>query len=237
MSRCPSCDAHNPEHARWCSQCLRRFETGRPSPAGSAAARPAEPPPDGDAGGDAGRFPAVPPVPGAPGAAEGGGPRRTGLDTGAFLIEGDRVRWQCPACEALNDVDVLTCATCGTALAALDQPSVDWERARRRAVLGPGLGHLAAGRGVAGWARLILAGVWLLGALALLATAGASALPPAAPLLAGVAALWIGGVMDIERLARGGEELLAPRVLLWLVVGVLVAVLLTLLVRVPTPSL
>jgi hypothetical protein len=238
MNRCPSCGAHNPERARWCSQCLRRFEAERSGRAGSGVASPAASPP-GEHAGNAEEFPAVPPVPGAPGEAQagGGGPRRTGVDTGAFVTDGDQVRWQCPACEALNDIDVLVCATCGTPLAAAEQRRVDWDDARRRAVLGPGLGHLAAGRGLAGWARLILAGVWLLGALALLATAGAAALASAAPLLVGVAVLWIGSVADVDRLARGGEELFSPRVLLWIVVGVLVAMLLTLLVRAPTPSL
>lgn len=230
MSRCPDCGAHNPAHARWCSQCLRQFELD-PSASDPAVAnhRGSERAGStaGDADADAGRFPAVPPAPSV----------GSGVDTGAFLSEGGHIWWRCPACEEINDLEALVCATCGTALAEHDQTPVDWDLARRRAVLGPGLGHLAAGRGVAGWARLLLSAVWLLGALGLLASGGLTALTPALPLMAGVCILWIGGVVDVERLAHGRAEVISPRVLLWVVIGVIVGVLLTLLVRVPTPAL
>lgn len=231
MIRCPDCGAHNPANARWCSQCLRQFETG-PPPGGSASgshrgadtARSAH----GDTDADAALFPAVPPAPWT---------SSPTVDTGTFLSEGGQIRWRCSVCEAINDLDVLVCATCGTALAERDHVPVDWDVARRRAVLAPGLGHLAAGRGAAAWARLLLSAVWLLGALGLLATGGVTALAPAVPLLAGVAILWIGGVVDVDRLAHGREEVISPRVLLWVVVAVLVGVLLTLMLRVPTPTL
>lgn len=231
MIRCPDCGAHNPANARWCSQCLRRFEADPPAsgpatanPRGADVTRSAQ----DDTDLDAALFPAVPPVPWSSGPA---------VDTGAFLAEGGQIRWRCSVCEAINELDVLVCATCGTALAEHDRAPVDWDVARRRAVLAPGWGHLAAGRAATAWARLLLSAVWLLGALGLLATGGITALAPAAPLLAGVAILWIGGVADVDRLAHGREELISPRVLLWVVVGVLVGVLLTLMLRVPTPTL
>lgn len=232
MSPCPGCGAHNPEHARWCGQCLQPF--GAPAPGGALDTRAGDRAGDRAVGRsasagaevDGDRFPSVPPAPAPAGAA----------DTGAFLAEGGQVRWRCPACEAVNDLELLECVVCGTALADLERSHVPWDLARQRAVLGPGLGHLVAGHGVAGWARLLLAGVWLLGALGLLATGGLSALAPAASLLAGVAIVWVGGVIDVQRLAHGREELITPRVLLWVVVGVLVGVLATLLVRVPTPA-
>lgn len=229
MTRCPDCGAHNPANARWCSQCLRRFEADPPasgpataSSRGADASRSAQDDPD------AALFPAVPPAPWS---------AIPTVDTGAFLSEGGHIRWRCSVCEAINELDVLVCATCGTALAQHDRAPVDWDVARRRAVLAPGLGHLAAGRAATAWARLLLSAVWLLGALGLLATGGMTALAPAAPLLAGVAILWIGGVADVDRLAHGRAELISPRVLLWVVVAVLVGVLLTLMLRVPTPTL
>lgn len=230
MSRCSACGAHNPAQARWCGQCLRQFEDRSASDATAAQRRGSDPTQStaDHADPDATLFPAVPPVPSS---------MTFGVDTGAFLAEGDQIRWRCPACEAVNDLEVLVCGTCGTALADSDRRPVDWDLARRRAVMGPGLGHLVAGRGLAGWARLVLSAIWLLGALGLLATGGVTALAPAVPLLAGVCILWIGGVLDIERLAHDRDEVVSPRVLLWVVVGVLVGVLLTLLVRVPTPTL
>lgn len=229
MSRCPGCGAHNPAHARWCGQCLRPFEAGRSASDPAAANRGTETArfTGSDADPDAARFPAVPPAPSV----------GSSVDTGAFLSQGGRIRWRCPACDAINDLEALVCATCGTALADHDRAPVDWDLARQRAVIGPGLGHLVAGRGAAGWARLLLSAVWLVGALALLATGGLTALAPAAPLLAGVGLLWVGGVVDVDRLAHGRTEVVTPRVLLWVVIGVLVGVLLTMLVRVPTPAL
>lgn len=241
MTRCPWCGAHNPHEARWCGQCLQRFDAAGSAPGLTAApgraAAPSgpdalEPPPASPEGGAG--FPVVPPAPSTGDDAPDTGPHpggRTGVDTGAFLADGGTVRWRCPACEAVNDLDALVCATCGTALAARDRPEVDWDLAQRRAVLAPGLGHLTAGHTATGWARLLLGAVWLLGALALLMTGGTAALAPALALLVGVGVLWVGSVVDVARLARGGRELLAPRALLWLVVGVLVVVLLTLFAR------
>lgn len=227
MIRCAACGAHNPDDARWCGQCLQQFQGGGAA-ASAGTTKESGRSAGAEADSDAARFPAVPPVPSA---------SSSGADTGAFLAEGGEVRWRCPACEAINELEMLVCTTCGTALADLDRGSVDWDLAHQRAVLGPGLGHLVAGRTLAGWARLILSAVWLLGALGLLATGGVTALAPATPLLAGVVILWVGGVLDVGRLAHGREEVISSRVLLWVVVGVLVGVLLTLLVRVPTPAL
>lgn len=240
MTRCPWCGAHNPHEARWCGQCLQRFDAGGSPPdrtgTRTRAAAPSGPdpraPPPGSP--ESGGFPVVPPVPSSGDDAPDAEPDRgvrTGVDTGAFLTDGGTVRWRCAACEAVNDLDVLVCATCGTALAARDRPEVDWDLARRRAVLAPGLGHLTAGHAATGWARLLLGVVWLLGALGLLMTGGTAALAPALALLVGVGVLWVGSVVDVARLARGHRELLVPRALLWLVVGVLVVVLLTLFAR------
>lgn len=218
MSRCPECGAHNPETAGWCGQCLARFERD-PEPRSAEAAAPSSPEADRTA------FPPVPPP-----------PVPDGVEAGAFLTEGGAVRWRCPACETVNDLDDLVCAVCGTDLAAQGEPAVDWAEAKRRAVLAPGLGHLAAGHGAGGIARLILAGVWLLGALSLLVTGGLEGLLPAVPLLVGATALWFGAVLDLDRLSRGEAELITSRVLLWLVVGVFVLVLLTLWVQAPLPT-
>lgn len=215
MTRCSQCGAHNPEDARWCGQCLQRFESRPARPHARAPERPRATEP-GDP------FPSVPPVPVA-----------DGIEAGAFLTEGGQVRWRCPACETVNDLDDLVCRTCGTALADHGKPKIDWEDAKRKAVLLPGLGHIAAGHGPAGVARLLLAGMWLLGALALLITGGVDALLPAVPLLGGAMALWFVSVLDLGRLSAGQAELISPRVLLWLVVGVFAAVLLTVWVQAP----
>ncbi len=84
----------------------------------------------------------------------------------------------------------------------------------------PGAGHLAVGRYGSGWARLLLFVVWAVGAV-MLSGAGARALGAIAPLLLGVVIVWVGSLVDLQRLQRGQEELLAGRRLLWLVIGVL----------------
>jgi hypothetical protein len=92
----------------------------------------------------------------------------------------------------------------------------------------PGAGHLLAGRTGTGSARLLLWLLWLVGGLSTARGAGDVRLAaPGLVLLAGAAVLWAATLVDVRRLAAGDDaELLAPRPLLWLVGGVLVALVL-----------
>ena len=90
--------------------------------------------------------------------------------------------------------------------------------------IAPGAGHIAVGRYGSGWARLVLFLSWLVGALLMSSSGGARA---GVPLLLGAAVMWGGSLVDLRRLQEGQEELLVGRRLLWLVLGVLLLLGLT----------
>jgi hypothetical protein len=196
--RCPACGATNPEEAAWCGQCYTTFGQPEPEP---------DPAPQQEEGSPA---PAVDPT-----------------TASGFRKRGDVVEWQCLRCDAYTSVDELTCGVCGTPLAAryemdTPEPEHNWSAALALSVVAPGAGHLAVSRYGAGAGRLLLFTVWLLGGVLLTATGGAGAWPAAAPLYLGAAAVWAGSLLDIYQLQHGNRELLAGRVLLWMVVGVIV---------------
>lgn len=206
-ARCPSCGATNPPGAAWCGQCFTRFE---PAAAPAPTAAPAPP-----------RHPHASPPSTAPARAPGTAGAAAG-DRRLRVVDGG-VEWTCATCGEANPIDTFSCTVCGAGMAdAFAPPSapVDWDRARRRELLVPGSGLVLAGAGGLGAARAVLVGLWLLGALLLLASGGAEALPIAAPLLVGVTALYATGVRDVDALRAGREPLWAGRRLLWLVIAV-----------------
>ncbi len=223
--RCPDCHGWNPEDAAWCNQCARAFT----SESTASAAQTGE---DADAPGDAG--PAQQAVADPPSVAPGAVSDPERPDTSAGDGEQPRIhagaegaRWTCARCGVDNAFDTLVCPACGAPLATeaegVDRlDAADWQRARRRAALGPGLGHLVAGQSGLGCAVSGLAAVWALGALALLAAGGARAAPAAGVLLLGVAALWGSAVLDLARRRERARPLVTGRGLLWLVVTVTV---------------
>lgn len=224
--RCPRCGARNPGSAQWCGQCFASLE---PGPAASAPAAPTEPE----------QAEPTPPVPSphAPAQPQPG----SGQGAPHFRQSGDGIDWRCEVCDTWNPIERTSCTVCGAAFSrtvaepAERGPLVDVPPAvpvLATAVL-PGAGHVLLGSVTSGIARLLLYAVWLLGGLLLLreaVSADASALP-AVPLLAGAIALALGSLMDVMQLQRGGtSEVLGPRVLLWLTVGVLGLTMLSLVV-------
>jgi ribosomal protein L40E len=203
---CAACGAHNAEDARWCTQCYGGLGPQADPPAASAPVQAARPPaPATDAG--------APPGP------------DTGIRRGV-----DGLEWACVTCEATNPIEASVCRACATPFTARFAiaergPAVDWRAARTAGAILPGLGHIRAGAGTSGVARLVLWGVWLLGGLVVLIGDGAAGLPVAGPLLVGAAIVHATSVADLTALERGGRELLAGRALLWLVVGVTVLVI------------
>lgn len=240
--RCPSCGARNPETAGWCGQCYQdmrppdRAEAGpaASAPQGHAETAPAAP-----------RGPAAPKrVPGSDSDAAGGAatPRADADEPRAgraFRRRGQQMEWRCARCDSWNPLEAPACTVCGEAFArSLQQetaPPPSRDVPEGTAVLAsavlPGLGHVLLGRTATGIARALLYGLWLVGGVALLRGAlrsGQSALPAVA-LLGGAAAVWLASLYDALLAARGDSgELLGPRALLWLVVGVIGAVLLAL---------
>lgn len=214
MTRCPACGASNPEGAAWCNQCYADL-----------APRPAE-------------APAAPGGTGAPtGQPRSGG--EAGLDLGAEdtttfdLGAGDRpafrrgeggFEWACPRCGTYTSLDARTCVECGTPISELGAdrpgppPTANWQAAFLLSAALPGAGHMGMSRVGQGVARAVLYVLWLVSGL--LAMAGGGALA-SVPLLLGAAALWVTGLVDLQRLREGRPELLTGRVLLWLVVAVI----------------
>lgn len=236
MTRCPACGATNPDSASFCGQCLTRFEAAAPTPAAAPAgtATSARTP---WAGG------AEPPLPvfdddlqpqvaagvaAAAGAHGGAAPaERRPAEVGRFSAGEGGVRWTCGVCGERNPVAEFTCEVCGSRMDASEdeRANVDWDAARTRELMLPGLGLLHAGVGGGGGARVFLAVLWLLGALGL-AFQGLGGLLGAFPLLVGLAVLWLVGPGDLQAAKDGREARLTPRRLLYLVAGVTMGVML-----------
>jgi hypothetical protein len=222
---CPYCGARNPENAAWCTQCYESLTAHVATP-------PVEEPP------------ASPPVPGrAEGAvasselSDGTAPIVLQAGAGRFRTTAEGIEWSCRLCESWNPIEVVRCSVCGHALASEpDQgglKDLPTGRALGASVLLPGLGHVLLGRGGTGVARMIVAVVWLAGGIALTASAAGSdqSVLPGLVLLLGAAAVWVATLLDVQTLLSGGRrELLDSRRLLWLVVGVIGALVAALLV-------
>jgi hypothetical protein len=211
--RCPTCGATNRPDAGWCTQCYTRFGTAADERPDSEEPTPSGERPAADHAGTAG---AAPPA----------DESRSGR--GVRERDGE-VEWRCSSCGGWTPFGSAACATCGAPPQGLlpdEGRRADPVRRDRPVVaasaLLPGLGHMLAGRVAAGVARAILALLWLVGGVTILVGAtGAVARLPGVVLLLGAAALWAGTLVDAAELARGGtQELLSPRALLWLVVGV-----------------
>lgn len=233
--RCPACQAHNPDSAEWCTQCYGSLRAPEPAPPAAApattpaTASPADPP--------ATASPATGPGPAEDTSPASGDPSAVGYvsEDGRFRRTEEGLDWRCHVCDAWNPIERTTCSTCSAPFAAETtsgpEPGelVDESVALLAAALLPGLGHILMKRTGVGIARALLYVTWLVGGLLLLfsaARAGQSALP-SAPLLLGAVALWAATLLDTITLHRGtGQELLQPRVLLWLTVGVMGATML-----------
>jgi hypothetical protein len=199
--RCPACGATNPDTAAWCGQCYQSF--------------------------------AAPTAPSAPSGAtpDEREPRRapTGHAPDGFRRRDGELEWACPACATYNPITADACVVCATPLTArfeargADAAAPNFAAALALSAVLPGAGHIAVGRVGSGLARAVLAAVWAVGALLLLGAAGvARGLLAASPLLLGAGAVWLGSLVDLLALQRGQREVLAGRTLLWLVVGVTV---------------
>jgi hypothetical protein len=224
---CPHCGARNPGGAPWCTQCYEPL-TARPTAAPPLAEPlfPASVPgPDEDAGVSAPQ----PSVDTDPTVLQAG--------SGRFRTTVEGLEWSCRLCDSWNPIEVVRCTVCGHALASEpDQgglKDVPAGRALGASVLLPGLGHVLLGRGGTGVARMIVAVVWLAGGIALSASAAGSdqSVLPGLVLLVGAAVVWVATLLDVQTLLSGGRrELLDSRRLLWLVVGVIGALVAALLV-------
>lgn len=207
--RCPTCGGRNAESAEWCSLC---FAPLRETP-------PVE---------------VAPPVDVAPPAAAAS--TATSSD-GRFRRTDDGLDWRCAACDRWNPIERQTCASCSEPFVrtlGVEEAGVRTDVSEvavvGASILLPGAGHVLLGRGAAGALRIVLYLSWLLGGIVLLAAAAGSGRSPIAalPLLFGALTVLLASVVEAQRTVSGDETvLLTPRVLLWLVVVVLGALMLS----------
>jgi len=103
----------------------------------------------------------VPPVPAVDaGALEAEPPAPVRQTRVRMLKDGDRVRWVCPVCGTMNDIEASACRICGTVMASLFQPEPAVRRQPRSASRAlamtaalPGLGQAYLGAVAAGVSR------------------------------------------------------------------------------------
>jgi hypothetical protein len=215
--RCAACGARNSASADWCTQCYVRLgpdatdrptsrEDRVPSAAAAAPIEAREPTPTG----------------GPPAAA-----RARDVRDRAGTVE-----WRCRRCDTWSPLLAPACVTCGSARQGFGETDperhgreVDPALATGLSVVFPGAGHLVVGRPGTGIARLVLWLLWLLGGVATVRGAGSLVLAlPGLVLLVGAVVLWGATLADVRSLVAGDDrEVLGARGLLWLVGGVVVA--------------
>jgi len=202
--RCPSCGALASADADWCGQCYASLAEAPASPAMPAQATAVAQP----------------------------------------QAEGEEPAWPCPVCGNPNPIQVNLCLSCGTPFARLFQeaeraPDIAPRTAALWSLLLPGLGQWKCGRSLDGIARMV-AFVFPFGTMLILVVSrlGRGGLGPATLLfslfLVASLIVWATSVVDAHRVASGLHPLIAPRTLLWGLVGlILVAVGLATAVALP----
>jgi hypothetical protein len=217
---CRSCGALAAANADWCGQCYTPLVERRSkgvAPRWAETAEEAPPRPD---------MPALQPN----GKAPGGAVAVPAAPTNGHA-EARRPTWPCAACQSENDLDLQSCAVCGTPFGRLFEepklrPSVDPRSAVVRSLVFPGLGHVHTGRGGDGLARAILF-LWTFGtaALLLMSRSGATAsalLTVGLMYLAAATVLYVITAVDARRAALGDPPILSPKALLFGTVGMIV---------------
>ena len=234
--RCLSCGARNSETADWCTQCYASLR-GRPADpvelSTSSQAPRSEPEPSAQVPPQA--LPSRP-VPPGPTGAHGAGP--TGATRDVRDHDGE-VQWRCERCDTWSPLLAPSCTTCGgprhgfgeVAARPADR-DVSSGSVTALSVALPGAGHLLVGRVGTGSARLLLWVLWLVGGLSTVRGAGSATLAlPGVVLLVGAGVLWAATQVDVQHLTAGRDrEVLGTRRLLWLVGGVVAAVVLAVFV-------
>lgn len=134
------------------------------------------------------------------------------------------VGWTCPVCRFQNPLERNVCEVCTTPFSRLFEekappPAVDANRVMVASLIFPGLGHAAAGRIGEGVSRAVLF-LWSLAtAVALVMFHAPKAAGPLGPMawlfFTATAAVYASSVVDSVRLARGEDQILSSRILLY----------------------
>lgn len=215
--RCRHCGGLNPLDARWCGQCLERFDAPAPPPPPEAAPEaPAE-----------GPGPGAPPQPAATGAIT------PGIQKGSFRSTEEGILWTCSACEAENPLMEPACRVCGTAFAETMKPPPKRNTGRDPGTVAlvslffPGAGHAYLGLWPQAVARAVVS-IWV-GLMASFFAVGAKGGSMAFGVMFAMIAfsLWIVAAHDAYREASDEPKqvLLHGRRFTFLVLGLLVLLL------------
>ncbi|MFL5789907.1 MAG: double zinc ribbon domain-containing protein [Actinomycetota bacterium] len=199
--RCPNCGALVSDDAEWCGQCFTSLREPPPQPPETVPA-------------------VVETAPVANGAAAAATARPEREEPiGAF--------WPCPVCGTRNPIVLEACEVCGTPFAAVmrgeTRREVDPDKAFRRSLLYPGLGHAMLGYSLDGFAR---------GAVFTLAVLVVIFMPVSVPTtaltilsivlsLAAAGGVYALSAVETKRLIQRRGLLVESRFLLWGAVGLM----------------
>lgn len=218
--RCPKCGGLVGADAEWCTQCFARLDQGKatsePEQAPVEESAPAPPAP-----GDGPGVPAEQPKP--PQAVQ------SKLEGAPVRVSGDTFVWDCPQCDTENPIEARVCTACGTRFGQMfDEPEVhdvDPGRAAMFSLFFPGAGHFVAGKRSEGFARGIIFAFAIVMGIASIgpvrADSGGTYLLLMVVSLAAAAGLYVTSTADAGRAARGEEQILSMRVLLYSAVGLI----------------
>jgi ribosomal protein L40E len=201
--RCPKCGALVSEDAEWCGQCFTSLREPDPPPVAAPAAP--ESGPVADAAGES-----------VPAATQRTRPEEP---TGAF--------WPCPVCGTRNPIVLEACEVCGTPFAAVmrgeTRREVDPDKAFRRSLLYPGLGHAMLGYPLDGFARGAVFTLAVLVAIFMPLTVPTTPLTILAVVLSVAAAggIYALSAVETKRLMERRGLLVESRFLLWGAVGLM----------------
>ena len=228
--RCPNCGASNPESAEWCSLCLERFPDPEPEPGPKAEpgaqAEPVEAPPIVDE------------PPGEEGSEPAPARSRSQVDTSAFEVTEEGIRWICATCGISNPIDATECAACGTTFAEIMRPKRqraqgDPGKAALYSLFFPGAGHAYLGM----WGQAVARGVLSMWVLLVTVIGLVDNDVPGSLAMAGlfgIAALALWGITAHDAFREAGDEdskvLLRGRRFLYVVLGLMAMLFVVMLV-------
>jgi hypothetical protein len=219
--RCPSCGGLVGADAEWCTQCFARLDDAQPTRPVEQAHVPGEGSEISQPSRPAAEAPTSAEPPGRPAAPQGAAPIR---------VTAEAIVWDCPVCGTENPIDAMACSACGTRFGQAfeepeEKPEVDPGRAATASVFFPGAGHFVAGRRSEGFARAVVFAFALIMGLAAIgpvrAGSGGIYLALMVLSLSAAAGMYAISIADAGRAARGEQQILSMRVLLYGAVGLI----------------
>ena len=249
--RCPQCGGLNRAGAEWCGQCLERFvPPKRPEIRGERAGGgpPPPPPPPGSMQPQAllSELSAIDsstePDLGEAAQRESDRsvaktPSRSPADGKAFLVGTDGISWACKHCDCVNSIDTDVCSVCGMSFADLlrpaapDKPQRDPNTVALISLFWPGAGHGYIGQWGQAIARGVVSFLLLVVTSVTFAQSGAGGMTM---VFGGIAfSFWAIAAHDSFQEASNAPNkvILRPKYLLWLVLGVLMLMVGSLIVQ------